>query len=153
MIDAIVQNVVAYSLQTALTLSLGALALALLRLAPRWRLLCWQCLVMLCLAIPAFQTWEAAPDSGSVSITMHTLNSAAATSRAYWRPGNWSGWIAAVLLIGVIFRLVLMLLGMRRLCFYRDRAVPARAPLPRHVSALAARAYVGISRDISAPVA
>jgi beta-lactamase regulating signal transducer with metallopeptidase domain len=145
-------NIVSYSLQIAVLLGAGGLALRLLKLqTPAWRLLCWQLLLAACLVLPLLQSWQ--PAVGDVSIEMTSGVPVAAS------PGTHGGvkipWIegaAVVLAAGAALRLGMFLLGFARLRAYRRRSQAHPEIESAYGDRIGIRAEIRTSEEVPGPV-
>ena len=147
------ENMVAYSLQLAVVLAVGGMALRLLGLrVPRWRLLCWQLLVVTGLALPLVEPWD--PVSTGVSVQMSSrvtpLNSQGDRRSRRWP--RFPEAAAAILIAGTAVRLGLFGLGLLRLQRYRRRSY-IEPELARDSQArLGVHAMIATSEEVPGPV-
>jgi TonB family protein len=129
-------NVAVYSIQLAVLVMAAAAMVALLRLqSPRSSLRFWQAILAAAILLPLLQPWPeeaAAVVTSSVSFVSSSAPAAALATRGF----DWMPLVMAVLVTGVIVRLLLLAAGLLRL-----RSIVARAtPAPASLSALAADA-------------
>ena len=140
-------NIVTYALQIGLLVGLGALAPALLRLRmPRARLLCWQVLLVGCLALPWIRPWRQEVVNASIQMsTVFTTVAASATARPAVPWTEIALWLLAA---GVIIRLAWLGVGLTRLAAYRHRARRTPLELVPPIPGVA----VLLSDEVSSPV-
>jgi TonB family protein len=135
-------NLLAYSVQVALVVVVGALAAALLRLKqPRVMLAYWQALLAACLLLPLLQPWQRmdlAPAGGTA--TAISIEAGGVDSLVRLFPLR--GWVLLVLVAGVGVGLLRLALGLWRLGHYR-RAALRIVPLPGTL--LEAQTLVGVA--------
>ncbi len=122
-------NLLAYSVQVALVVLVGALAAALLRLKqPRVMLAYWQALLAACLLLPLLEPWQRmdfAPAGGTA--TTISIEAGGVDSLGFLFPLH--TWVLVVLVAGVGLGLLRLAVGLSRLNHYR-RAALRIAPLP-----------------------
>ena len=135
-------NLLAYTIQVALVVLVGALAAALLRLRqPRVMLAYWQALLAACLLLPLLQPWQRM-DLAPAGSTATTLSIVAGGVDSLVGLFPLHGWVLLVLVAGVGVGLLRVALGLWRLNHYR-RAALRIAPLPDTL--LEAQTLVGVA--------
>ncbi len=137
------ENLLAYSVQIAILLGTGGVALRLLQLrTPAWRLFCWQLLLTASLLLPLIQPWH--PAAGGVSITLTaSANSVSAPAAHEGFDIPWAVIAMVMLLAGTLVRLGIFALG-----FWRLRAYRQRSQLQR----MDARTEIRASDEVPGPV-
>jgi TonB family protein len=142
-------NVLAYALQIGVLIGLGALAPAVFRMRiPRARLLYWQLLLVVCLALPWLQSWRHEVIAGAVQVTT-IVTAVAVASAPVHRAIPFTAIALWLLAAGAAFRLGLLVFGLVRLSAYRRRGeeLPAELRMPG-----AARVSMMLSEDVAGPV-
>lgn len=142
-------NVLAYALQIGVLIGLGALAPVVFRMwMPRTRLLYWQTLLIVCLALPWLQTWRHEVIVGAMQMTSVVTTVAVAATPVH-RAIPFTKIALWLLAAGVVLRVGLLVFGLIRLSAYRRRGeeLPAdlRMPGAAHVSVM-------LSEDVTGPV-
>ena len=119
----ILENVLAWSLQIALLVAVGAITSAALRLrAPGARLLFWQMVLAAALASPLVRPWKQGAATGDVSLSMVLITQhAAGASRHLPSFGDAALWLLAA---GVVVRSLWLAAGFWRLSRYRRHSRP-----------------------------
>ncbi|MGH9397230.1 MAG: TonB family protein [Terriglobia bacterium] len=123
-------DLAAYSLQVAAIVIVGSVLPPLLRLrVPKVRLIYWQVLLAVCLLLPLIEPWrpQLLPLDGRAGHVSISMGPVVAVGSGW--PFSWAEAVWAVLLVGILFRAVWILLGLRRLRLYRTRANPFREKL------------------------
>jgi len=135
-------NVLAWSLQIGLLVTVAAAAAALLRLrVPAARLFYWQIALLGCLALPLVRPWRQEVDTGNVSVSTITLVQSVGTPAGHHMPLDQAAlWLLAA---GVVARAFWLGAGFWRLRQYRRRS---RLLETREGVALR------ISEDVASPV-
>lgn len=133
-------NLISYCLQLAVLAAAGLAMPFLLRLrAPRTVHGYLQAVLALCLLLPAVQPWREIRTATAVSLQTRTP---AETGRDAEIPAlDWSETILAVLLAGVVLRLLWLAVGLWRLRLYRRRSRPIE-DLPPGILQMQARLRV-----------
>jgi beta-lactamase regulating signal transducer with metallopeptidase domain len=155
-LELVLRNLAAWSLQVGL---LAFAAAALARLVPverpATRLALGQSLLALVVVLPLLQPWQAV--RGAVTWSLGApVPAAAATARAAATPASPAAWpavVAALLLLGVAFRLSRLGAGLLRLRSLRREGRPFDAPpwLQAAREELAPRAAFRLCRDVGSP--
>ncbi len=146
------ENLASYSLQIALLLAAGGLALQAFRLRPPvWRLLCWQFLLAVCLLLPFAESWRSTTGHASILITTGDFTPAVHGPSRAWSNVPWIQTLAILLVSGVAVRLGLFALGLVRLSAYRRRSLP-QPDLASTPNRLGIRAEIRASDEIPGPV-
>jgi len=142
-------NVLAYALQIGVLIGLGALAPAVVRIRmPRARLLYWQLLLVVCLALPWLQTWRHDVIVSAIQATS-VVTTVAVVATPVHRAIPFTAIALWLLAAGAAFRLSLLVFGLVRLSAYRRRGedLPAEFRMPG-----AAHVSVMLSEDVTGPV-
>ncbi len=122
-------NLLAYSLQTAVLIAAGLAAPALFRLKnARWHLPYLQCLLLLALLLPLAQPWRKisapfVPVLAAASAAQPQPSKRTESARSF----DWRQTVLPALALGVAVRLSMLLAGLFRLRAYRRRATPLPA--------------------------
>jgi TonB family protein len=145
-----IENLGAWWLQIAALVAAAALAMLLLRAAaPHARLLCWQCVLAACLALPMVQPWRSAQDA-AIGVTLHAAAPRfAGSTRPAW---NWPEAILDVIGIGVAARLAMLAAGLWRLRRYRKNSRTAGQSWGELQARLGVHAEIRISDEVAGPV-
>jgi TonB family protein len=149
-----IQNLVAYSLQIAVLVGMGALAARIFPVRiPRVRLAFWQMLLVVCLVCPFIQPRSALPaayDGGMATVSIAIASAIPQSSRI-----DVPFWLAGALILVAVGRLLWLLLGLARLRRYRFRARPltdSKGLISRIRQSIEARADLLLSDDVDGPV-
>jgi TonB family protein len=153
MIELILRNLLAYSVQIAILIGIAALLSAVLKMTPAARLYSFQALLACCLAIPFLQPWRL-PDAKSAVTTSTLILSTerpAKDSTAAWRPSP-PEVALAVIAAGMLVRIGFILLGFWRLRRYLDRARFLPTAFPVEKERTGAWPDVFVSEELKGPV-
>ena len=147
------ENLAFYSLQILVLAGACGLLLRLFQLRiPTVRVISWQLLMVVCLALPAIQPWLAAHNDSSIQITVGPTMAADLGHQSSGFAIPWAAIVLAIIAIGILIRFGALTVGFWRLGRYRrnSRFVPgAFADLQRRLGAFA---DVQVSDDVSGPV-
>jgi len=114
------QNLAFYSLQIAVVAAAGALLLRLLQIRiPGIRLICWQGLIAVCLALPAIQPWLTAKVNSNIRISMGPAVAADAAESSRGMAISTIGMVVLLICAGAAIRFGILGLGLWRLRRYR----------------------------------
>ncbi len=147
------QNLAFYCLQIAVVASAGALLVKVLRIriAPA-RLLCWQGLMVLCLALPAIQPWLASKTSSNIQITIGPALSSDSGRGPHILAIPVAQIVLAIGIAGAIVRFGFLGLGFLRLRRYRHNATFVPGAFAALQQRLGVFADFRISTGVSGPV-
>jgi TonB family protein len=153
MIEVVLANILSYSEQIAILVGVAAALAALLKLAPRARLHCFQVLLACCLVIPFAQPWRvpAVATNVTTSTRVLTVIPPPATAPERWRPSA-TELIAGIIAAGIIVRLIIIALGMLRLRRYVENARFIPTAFPFEKERTGAWPDVFISEELKGPV-
>jgi TonB family protein len=138
------QNILAWTAQVFLLISMGAILPAVFRIRhPRCRLIYWYALLCACLVLPAVQPWQ----SPMVSVAAQQSPEAAASGSNSPAPGDavqWARMFLWILFAGIVARLCRLVVGLWRIRRYKisARAVECLPEPMRRARKLAARSAV-----------
>ncbi len=153
MSDLWLQNLAFYSLQIAAVAAAGAVLLRLLRVRiPKVRLICWQVLLAVCLALPAIQPWLTARTSSSVRISMGPSTTADPGHRSRSITPAWADLLLALMGAGATVRFGFLGLGFWRLRRYRRNSNFVPGAFRNLQQRLGVFADVQVSNDVAGPV-
>jgi TonB family protein len=147
------QNLSFYSVQIAGVAVAGALLLRLLQIRiPRVRLMCWQALIAVCLALPAIQPWLTAKANSSIRITMGPAMAAGAAEASRGLAFPMVGIVLLVVGAGAAVRFGILGLGLLRLQRYRRNSTFVPGAFDDLQRRLGVFADVQVSAEVSGPV-
>jgi protein TonB len=123
MIEVVLENILAYSVQIAILIGVAAVLAAVLKLTPAARLASFQLLLACSLALPFAQPWRIPHAKSAITVSTTVLSNlpASTASQEQWRPSA-AEVFAVVIAAGIVLRLALIGLGMFRLRRYVERA-------------------------------
>jgi TonB family protein len=146
-------NVLAWSLQIGLLVTLFGCGLAALRLkVPRARLLLWQLLLAASLLLPMAQPWRHPLVAGSVQVVTAVV--ATVSNRVPKHSFSWNEIALFVLAAGILIHLTKLALGFWRLRRYRRRsqALPRSDAFVMWTRTMVRNADLRLSDEVSSPV-
>jgi TonB family protein len=147
-------NILAYSLQLGMLVTLAALAPPLMRLrAARGRLLYWQLVLAACLLLPLLRPWRQQVIAGDVNVSTGVARVVPALPAH--QPIPWSTLGLALLTAGTLGRLAWLGVGFRRLRRYRRDGRPlayARGSERGCGSDVTTGCEVLVSNEVNSPV-
>jgi len=147
------QNLAFYSLQIAVVAAAGALLLRLLQIRiPGIRLICWQGLIAVCLALPALQPWLTTKASSNIRISMGPAVAAGAAEGSRGMVFPAMGIIILLIGAGAAVRFSILGLGLWRLRRYRRHSTFVPGAFNDLQRRLGVFADVQVSADVSGPV-
>ena len=155
------QNVAAYSLQTAALIVCSVLLIRLLRLrAPALRLIWFQSILLLCLCLPVLQPWKSTPASDRffgvpVAGSAAQVEQASGAQPRHAETFSPISVMVFVLCAGIVARMLWTLLGFWALSRYRRTAHPCRFQEPLvddFVRRFGVTARFGLSDQVAGPI-
>lgn len=153
MTSLLLQNLAFYSLQIAVIGAAGAFFMRLLQIRiPSARLISWQALIVLCVALPAIQPWLTAKANSNIRISMGPAMAAGASesSRSFSIP--LIGIVLAIIAAGATIRFAVLALGLGRLRRYRRNSTFVPGAFEQLQRRLGVFADIQVSAEVAGPV-
>jgi TonB family protein len=147
------QNIAFYSLQIAVVAAVGALLLRVLQIRiPGIRLICWQGLIAVCLALPAIQPWLTAKANSNIRISMGPAVAAGASEGSRGMAFPAVGMVLLLIGAGAAIRFGILGLGLWRLRRYRRNSTFITGAFDQLQRRLGVFADVQVSTEVAGPV-
>ncbi len=147
------ENLAFYSLQIAVVAAAGALLLRLLQIRiPGIRLICWQGLIAVCLALPAIQPWMTVKANSNIRISMGPAIAAGSSESSRGLAIPAIGIILLLIGAGAAVRFGVLGLGLWRLRGYRRNSTFIPGAFDKLQRRLGVFADVQISAEVAGPV-
>jgi TonB family protein len=148
-----IENLAFYSAQIAVVAAAGALLLRLLQIRiPTVRLLCWQGLAVVCLALPLIEPWLAPKADSNIQISIGPAVAADASRGAHGMTVPLAGIALAIIGAGILTRFAILAVGFGRLGRYRRNSNFVPGAFRDLQQRLGVFADVQVSADVSGPV-
>ena len=147
------ENIAFYSLQIAVVAAAGALLLRLLQIRiPGIRLICWQGLIAVCLALPAIQPWLTAKANSNIRISMGPAVAAGTSESSRGMAIPAIGIVLLLIGAGAAIRFGILGLGLWRLRQYRRNSTFIPGAFDQLQRRLGVFADVQVSTEVAGPV-